>query len=306
MSDAALVELPVGGAEQPAPPAVDTPAAEPAPYWPADWQQKMAKEFGGDDDKAVDKELKRIQRLGDPSKIYGKMRELDSRFSAGGLVKVPGKDAKPEERAAFNKALGVPDKPEDYFQHITLDNGAVLGEADKPLATSFAASMHEAGAPPAVVNRALNWYFKGQEEAAAKLDQDDETFRIDSQRSLKEEFGPAFDRYRAGVAALFADAPGGANPEGDSLFARLMSGRTADGRIIGNDPDVMRLLVGIARELHPTATATDQANGSMVDRLAEIRKFKTDNPDEYDRDHKLQAEERELIDARLRMQGRGR
>ena len=48
-----------------------------------------------------------------PAKAISSYLELEKKVGAN-TVKLPGKDATPEERAAFNKALGVPDKPEDY------------------------------------------------------------------------------------------------------------------------------------------------------------------------------------------------
>src|SRR3990167_5354807 len=158
------------------------------PYWPDDWREKAAQHIAAGDEKAYRRELKRLERIADPAGMYGMYREAETKLTSVGLIKVPGKDAKPEEVAEFHKALGVPEKPEDYFKNIKLENGAVIGEADKPIADAFAAAVHKSGATPQVVNAALNWYFKGQEDAAAKLDESDENFKTTSLKDLKEEY----------------------------------------------------------------------------------------------------------------------
>lgn len=272
------------------------------PYWPADWREKMAEHAAAGDKKAYARELKRLQRFTDPTSVYGFAREYEGKFDRGGLVKVPGKDAKPEEVAEFNKAMGVPEKPEDYFKDIKLENGAVIGEADKPLADSFAAALHPAGASPAVVSAALNWYYKHQEEQAAAMDEADETFRHESERALKDEFGPAFQRMRNSIGPLFATAPGGSDPKNpNSLYARLTAGRLADGRIIGNDPDIMRWLVSMAQEINPAATVVEDGNQSGVTVDAEIKKIEDRMRSDsrgYFKDEPMQARYRELLTAR--------
>ena len=280
------------------------------PYWPEDWRQKAAEHAGAGDAKAVKRELKRLEGITDPAGLYGMYRELESKFTSGGLVKVPGKDAKPEDIAAFHKALGVPEKSEDYFKDIKLANGAVVGEADKPLADDFAAAVHKAGAPPQVVNAALNWYFGNQEKQAATLDESDDKFRRESELALKEELGPAFRRKTNAIASLFELAPGGADVKNEkSLYARLMAGRTADGAVIGNDPDMVRFLVALAMDRNPSASVVedgDQTGKSIETEIATIEKRMKDDRHAYFKDEKAQARYRELITARDKIQSRQR
>jgi hypothetical protein len=286
-------------------PASPSPAAEPAaaaPTWPADWREQIASAHGGEDKKAVAKELRRLQRFADPAAVYGTARALESRLSEGGLVKIPGRNASVEEVAAFRRAMGVPETPSGYFDHIRLDNGAVLGEADRPVVDGFAAAMHEAGAPAAVVNRAINWYFAQQEAQAAALDEGDDDFRRQAETELKESFGPGYRRRVNAIGALFASAPGGADA-GDtgSLFARLMGGRMADGKIIGNDPDMVRFLVGLAREINPAGAVTEggnEAGKGEAAEIAEIEALMRKDRRAYDRDPKMQARYRELLGRR--------
>ena len=293
--------------------AASTEAATPADneagdYWPADWRETTAAAVAGDDGKARAKAMKQLERYADPARLYAKARELEARLSQSGSVRLPGGNATADEIAAFHRAIGVPEKPADYLDRLELDNGAVLGAADRPLAESFAAALHPAGATPAVMNAALNWYFRNEEAGAAELDAADESFRVESERALKEEFGPALARHTAGIAALFAQAPGGSDiDDPGSLFARLMGGRLADGKIVGNDPDMVRFLVGLARDLYPAATVTEPGNpaGQSIDaEIAEIREKMRSDRRGYFSDDALQARYRELIAMRERNRGR--
>src|SRR3990167_6665836 len=57
------------------------------PYWPEDWRQKMAEHASAGDKKAFEREMLRLARISDPAGVYGSYRELDAKFSSGGLVK---------------------------------------------------------------------------------------------------------------------------------------------------------------------------------------------------------------------------
>ncbi|MFW6028039.1 MAG: hypothetical protein ACOC9Q_00750 [bacterium] len=269
-------------------------------YWPEDWRERVAKHLSAGDDKVYQKELKRLQRFSDPSGIYGMAREAENKLHTSGLVKIPAKDAKPEEIAEFHKAMGVPDKPEEYFDKIELENGAVLGDADKPVADAFAEAVHKAGATPEVMNAALNWYFQHQEKLAADLDEADDTFRRESEAALKEEFGPAFTRKTNAIESLFATAPGGTdvtNQEG--LYARLMGGRMADGRLIGNDPDLVRWMVSMAQEFNPAAAVTESGTGNaqtLQEELDGLYALRSSDRKKYD-SPEVQARVAELIEA---------
>jgi hypothetical protein len=279
------------------------------PYWPENWREKLAEHISAGDKKLYAKELKRLERIADPAGVYGMYREAEGKLTSGGLIKKPGKDAKPEEIAEYHKAMGVPEKPEDYFKDVKLENGAVIGEADKPLVDGFAAAVHKSGATPQFVNAALNWYYQNQEEQAAAMDEADDTFRREAETALKDEYGAAFKRKANGIASLFAIAPGGADIKNEgSLYARLMGGRTADGRIIGNDPDMVRFLVALTSEINPAATVVEDGNQSGMSIDAEIKQIEGRMKDDrraYYKDEVAQSRYRELITAREKIRARG-
>lgn len=281
---------------------------EPAKIWPDDWRQKMAEHAGAGDPKAVARELKRLERITDPTAVFGMYREMESKFSEGGLVKIPGKKASEEEIKAYHKALGVPEEPKGYVENLKLPNGVTLGEQDKALASDFATAMHKAGAPQAVMDQAMAWYFANEEARAAEVDRQDDENKITSAKALKEEMGGAFQRNINAMSSLFAYAPGGSDVGNDkALINRLLAGRMADGRIIGDDPDMIRFLVSVAKEVNPVASVVDMADGSskgVDDEIADIEKLMRSDRRAYDKDTKKQARYLELLEARSKHRAR--
>lgn len=293
-----------GGGETP-------PPAEPKAYWPDDWRHKIAEHVSAGDERAYQKELKRLEKLGTtPADIYNAYRSIESTWSSRNFVKLPGKDAKPEDIAEFHKALGVPDTPQDYLKDLQFDDGLTLGEWDQPAVEEFAAVMHEAGAPKDVVKQALHWYLMTQEEQAAALDEADDSFRRVSEQALKNEFGNAYRRYTNNIANLFAAAPGGTDLENDEgVFARLLGGRTADGHIIGNDPDIIRWMATLANNLNPAGAVVDDAPASgrsIEEEISALEQRMKDDRRAYFKDEAAQARYRELLTARDKIRARAR
>jgi hypothetical protein len=328
MSDAALVDTPPDKPEAPPPaakadavvtppadvkPAEVKPADKPLaaaptpdvkPNWPDNWRKLIAEEFSNGDAAAADKAMKTLARYTTPGAVFGSREELRRWRDEGGFAKIPKADSKPEDIAAFHKALGVPDKPEAYLDSITLENGAVVGDEDKPNLAYFAEAAHKQGIPPAAFNGIVNAYFSKLEAEATELDKRDSTTKRENEAQLKAEWGGSYEDNLRYIAAAFTEAPGGREWENpDSLLSRIHSARLPDGTIVGNDITWMRFIANVGRMLHPEASIPE-GHGSVSDRLAEIRQLRRDNPDAYDRDHKLQAEEQRLIAADLQRQRR--
>lgn len=272
-----------GGQQAAAPVAAGGEAAAAKPYWPDDWRVKMAEHASAGDKKLYEKELKRLESMADPTQVYGSYRSIENTWASRKFIKLPGDDSKPEDLAEFHKALGVPEKPEDYLKSVKLDNGAVIGDADKPVIEAFTQAVHKAGAPPQVVSAALNWYFQQQESQAAALDEADDSFKREAMTALKEQHGPAFQRKVRATASLFNATSGGPDAKNEkSFYARLLGGRTADGRIIGDDPEFNNWLIGLAQEVNPAMTVVedgDQSGKSIDSEIKDIENImRTDRP----------------------------
>jgi len=269
--------------------------------WPEDWRERLAEHRSAGDEAQYKKELRRLEKVNDPSQIYTSYREMENTWASRGLVKVPSKDSTPEEIAEFRKQLGVPDKPEAYFDNTKIADGFVLGDEDRAELNPFVEEMHKAGASQGVVDVAINKYLEVKENQEAMQEEADFEFRSEAQKMLKEEFGPGYKRMTQNVATLFSSAPGGADANNDeALFARMLGGRMADGTMIGNDPDFIRWASTLAHEINPIMSVVEDADGggrSAEQELKEISQFRRKNRAEYNRDEKMQARERELITA---------
>lgn len=265
--------------------------------FPDNWRQLLA----GDDKDA----LKTLERYTDPKALWAKIvnQEKALRGKQERPAK-PGKDATPEQIAAWRKAEGVPETAEGYLAALKLPDGRVLGDDDKPIAESFAAAMHEAGVPQSAFDHALGWYNDFQERQIAEQAEADEAFKAKSRVALREEMGADFRRNVNAVGTLFQDAPEG-------LIDRILAGRTADGKVIGDDPAVVRWFSSLALEMNPAATLTPQgqeSGQSIEGRLAEIKAIMAgpDAQTKYWKDPAIQAEYTRLLETQDKLKARGR
>ena len=286
----------------------ETKETESKPYWPEDWRDKLAEHASAGDKKTYEKELKRLSAIPDPTQVYASWRAIENTWSSRNFIKLPGKDAKTEEVAEYHKALGVPETPDGYLKDLKLDDGLVLGDWDMPVVKGFTEAVHKEGAPPRVVSAALNWYLKEEEEKAAALDESDDSYRRVSEQALKNEYGNAYRRYTNNIATLFQTAPGGIDLDNEeSVYARVLGGRTADGQIIGNDPDIIRWFVALANNLNPAGTVVedgDQSGKSVDSEIAEIEKIMRSDRRLYDKQYAQRYGE--LLAAREKLRARAR
>jgi hypothetical protein len=284
-------------------------AAADAPYWAEDWREKVAEHASAGDKKAYTRELKRLGRLKDPSAIYGMYRELESKFTSGNLLKMPGEDASEEELKEFHAQIGVPESKDDYLADFTYADGEKIGEEKEEVA-ALLESLHESGATIEAAHAVLNHIHKANIIEAEILEEGDEEYRIEAQRALKEELGSSYKRTINNIAQVFRYAPGGTDLENeDSVRARLLGGRTADGVRIGDDPDIVRWLAAISQELDPVATVMDTTAPSgrgLDERIKEIEKFIRTNKHEYFKDQTMQDEYQQLLTAREKVRATAR
>ena len=278
------------------------------PYWPDDWREKLAEHRSAGDQKAYKKELARLKNISDPAGVYGMYREIEGKLTGGGLIKVPGKDAKEEEVKEFQKAIGWTEKPEEMLEQIALAEGAVMGDDDKPVMTEFLGAIHGATSAPDFVSKAANWYFARQEQIAAEMDESDFEFKDESVKALKEEWGPAFKRRSSAIASVFATAPGGTDARNEEgVYHRLINARTPDGKVVGNDPDILRWLDAIRNEINPAASVVEDGAGNqgVQEELEKIQGLRKTDPQKYWAND-TQKREQELYAALEKIQARQR
>lgn len=264
------------------------PVAAPAD-WPDDWRVKLAGE-----DKAY---LKTLERYDSPAALAKAHRELQVKMSSGQLKAALKADASDEEKATWRKENGLPEKAEAY--EPKLPGGVVLGEADAPLLKGFQETAFKAGMTPGQFNEALTWYFGEQDAIQAKQFEEDKGFKSQAEDELRKEWGSSYRAEVAGIRNFLALAPEG-------VADRLFGGRTADGKLIGDDPHVLKWLASLSREVNPMASLVPAGSADPMKagegRIKEIEGMM--NSEAYWKDSSVQEEYRALIEARDKTQRR--
>jgi len=247
--------------------------------WPDDWRENMA---GGDE-----KYLKQLQRLNSPidlSKSYFEAQKKISSYKPA--IEKPGADATPEALKAYRESIGVPDDPSGYS--LDFDDGTVIGEDIKPQLDGFLKFAHESNMAPDAVKSTLSWFMKDVEAQQESIKLANDEARINGMAELKSEWGAEYQGNINAVQSLFTNAPEG-------MLDRLMFAKDDQGLNFANNPDNIRWLASLAKQLNPTATLVppgpDQA-GSIDAEIDKIKKLMTSpdksESDKYWKDDKMQ------------------
>lgn len=255
-----------------------------------DWRADLA-----GDDKAL---LGFMGRYHSKDAFLKGFKSLNDDLKAGKFIKPLGEDASDEDKAAWAKILGVPDRPEAYLEK--LPDGLVIGDDDKPFVDKFAQQMHAAGAPKAAVDAALQTYYDIVDDQNATLAEANAAAKTAAEDALRGEWGAD---YRRNVNALSSFV--GALP--DDVSNALVEAVGPDGSQIMNNPEVVKWLMGIALDKNPLATVVPGAGANQASAIAEeiatIEKTMRENRSAYNRDEKMQGRYRELLTAREHLKG---
>jgi hypothetical protein len=260
---------------------------------------------GGDKDAEKD-----LAKYTDPKAVYKSLRDLQAKISKGELKAPPAAlpaNATPEQKAEYRKANGLPETAEAYVEKLALPDGVVIGAADKPLVADFANAMFEQGASQDEMNRAVSWFYQAQDREKAQRTEADGALRVSSEVALRGEWGADFTPNMNAFGAFKATMP-------TELQATLFTARTADGRMLGDTPEFLKLGAQLGRMLNPAATlimpAGADAGKKIGEEIGEIEKSMYDangNPNrDYWGDETKQARLRELYDMRDRMAAKGK
>lgn len=107
-------------------------------------------------------------------------------------VTIPGEGAKPEEIAAFRKALGIPEKPEDYgLKPEKLPDGI---EWDEEMEKSIAALALEHNVPPKAMKALVGKMLDRDVARNAAVSKQVEQMLADGEAKLKQTWGGDFDK----------------------------------------------------------------------------------------------------------------
>lgn len=266
------------------------------PTWPADWRKHLA----GNDEK----EVKQLERFASPADVWRKARALEQRLSSGELKAVtpfPDKGT-PEQQAAWRTENGIPESPDKY--QVNLGEGVVIGEQDKPIIDDFLKSAHASNTPPNVVNATLKWYYDFAEKQREARYEQDQQAKAKFEDTMRPEWGGEYRPNLNSVHALLDMAPEGVKD-------KFLNGRLADGTPIGSDPDTLRWLANLSRQINPITTIIPGSGANISqaieDELSKFNGMMADRGSEYWKGpnaEKNQARYRELLSAKERQKGR--
>lgn len=280
-------------------PAVAAPAT-----WPDDWRDK----FAAGDAKLLDQ----LKRFSSPEMVGQSWRSLAQKLSTGELRAALPKDAKPEQIAEWRKDNGIPEKPDDYT--ASLPQGLVIGDDDKKTIGDFFKAAHDVNAPPAVVGKMVDWYYKNLENLQVERTTQDQTAVKSAEDALRAKYGNDYRLNLTGLEHLFGRAQDGTLKGSfympDGVAGALYNARTADGTPILADPAVIDWFVTTSRELHPDVFRTIVPSspgvvGAGLDtRITEIETVMRTDRKTYNKSPAMQKEYQDLLAAKERQSSR--
>ena len=269
-------------------------------YWPEDWRERKVENMKGKDGNPLDEEkkeklLKRLHRYASPDAALDAMFNAQDKISAGGMIKIPGKDATKEEIAQYRKEIGVPDDPKGY--DLNIGDGLVVGEEDKDLVNSFLEAAHAGNYSQQQVTEGLKWYYKNQEAILEARYEADSKYKMEAEEVLRSEWGPEYQANRN----LIANYLGSDFPEG--VPELIIGARLPDGTLLANHPDIIRGFAAKARAANPIGALMPGSGTKQYDSMmAEIEKLEGEmGTDAWYKDTKKQERYKKLISVRDNM-----
>jgi hypothetical protein len=141
-----------------------------------------------------------------------------------------------------------PETPDGY--QVPQIEGVEWTDADKPVLNSFMAAAHSAGLPQQTVDHLTTWFYQAvgeQNKAQRAIDQADVAA---AREALQSSWGgEAFKQNLGAVKTQLDKLP-------DGLGSHIRSARTADGRLLVNQPGFLNLL--LSRESRTPPTRADR------------------------------------------------
>ena len=227
----------------PADPAPD-PAPAPTPTWPENWRVQAS---GGDE-----KLAKRLERFSAPTDLATAYAEADAAINSrrfGDKIALPGKDATPEDVAAFHQALPEdlrrPETVEDYkIDHPEFAFGGAesFDEPTQERINGVVAKMHEAGASNTLVQTMFDAYWGLAQADAEAIQAADKRYLEESETALRKEWGQDYDENNGfadrALTSIFGKDFPDMELKGGQTLSKVPEFRKAMamiGRLIGDD-----------------------------------------------------------------------
>ena len=283
-------ETPSGEQKAEQTPKEETPKEEtPKEDAPKDWREGIT-------DSEAKKIAERYQSLDELAKAQLELRQKLSK-----AVFVPGEKATDEEKAAFNKALGVPEDINDYALDLPkdFDQEVLTTDEAKQSLESFAKIAQAAGVSKDAFKAITGEYFR-QIDAAQKATIDaDKQFAKETEEALKEEWGKGFNKEKEyanrGAEWVFGDD-----------FNDFTNLKTSDDRLVGDHPLLLKALNKIGRAISEDVVPAISASPEDVDTLREQLDKLTaeqDTASKRGEDAKVKALDKKIMEISTKISG---
>lgn len=256
-----------------------TPAATPTPAEPTtNWR-----------DAITDEGLRSVaERYNSPTDAIKAVADLRKQVSTS--IRMPGKDATPEDIQKFYKAIGVPDAPDGYkFQ---LPEGRELTDADKAFQAEMAKAFHETGVSAQAAGKLNQVWNDMQVKAEQSMIDADKQFAAQSEAQLKQKWGQDYDRN----VTL-------ANRAATELFENLDSAKKIemkDGRFLMDHPVMLEMLAKVGGEMAEDGFRRLDANetATLQQQADDLGKQKMDAYSKGDREtaKRLDEQQRKIME----------
>lgn len=183
----------------------------------------------------------------------------------GGSVRIPGKDATPEEVSAYWTKLGVPAAPADYkLAAPAMAEGVTIAD---PELRAFETIAHKLHLNPEQANGLLAYVGQLTREKSQLFADDLKA----AETKLREEFGPNYERKMAYSKRAIM------NLGGEAVMDKI------DASGLGSDPDFIKWVAGVADKLVEHNVIVGEVDGvfSKGDAQAKIDAINADQKHPY-------------------------
>lgn len=206
------------------------------------------------------------------------------------MVKIPGKDAKPEEVEAFHKAIGVPDTAEAYVFPVSED------PVDLAMFPEFAKVAKANGVPQVAMDALIGTFNDMKAAVDVQILAGAEQQHNECQDTLRTKWTvPVYNEKIATVNQYVKEVIGPFM--GVEAAQTMLKTIQANGKTYGNDTGFVEWLDSIAQMTKDAGELKGVGGGGAVDpavRHKELLGLMTTNPKEYN-SPKVQEEMGQLI-----------
>jgi hypothetical protein len=189
------------------------------------------------DDPSLKELATRISSPTDVLKIVADLRKANS-----SMVKLPGKDAKPEDIEKFRNAVGAGKDAEAYLKAFPVQEGVQPSDVDKALQAKTAEVLLKHNVPVAVAGELGAAVTELAKSIDAERQRVADKWHDDAKASLRMEWGADYDA-NVNLANRAIRAFGGQE------LVDFMSSLGPEGRAIGDTPEVVKAFGKIGRSM---------------------------------------------------------